>query len=172
MASASLDIANHSRRAASAAVRTEAVEKTAGRLAPTGAVLGKPSLAGLTRHELKEKLAAIGVPERELRMRVGQLWHWLYLRGLRDFADAFSRDVNRDQIVDILARNTVVQDRALYATIVPHQVDRNGQVNREGLAADLDWYAAHGYLTGDKPDLNTVVDMRFVDYALGQLGRQ
>ncbi len=85
MASASLDIANHSRRAASAAVRTEAVEKTAGRLAPTGAVLGKPSLAGLTRDELKEKLAAIGVPERELRMRVGQLWHWIYLRGIRDF---------------------------------------------------------------------------------------
>jgi ABC-type nitrate/sulfonate/bicarbonate transport system substrate-binding protein len=95
-----------------------------------------------------------------------------YLHGLRDFADAFYRDVNRDQIVDILARNTVVQDRALYAAMVPHQVDRNGQVNRESLAADLDWYAAHGYLTGDKPDLNTVVDMRFVDYALGQLGRQ
>ncbi|HZS01575.1 MAG TPA: ABC transporter substrate-binding protein [Chloroflexota bacterium] len=95
-----------------------------------------------------------------------------YLRGLRDFADAFYRDVNREQIVDILARNTVVQDRSLYATMVPHQVDRNGQVNRESLAADLDWYAAHGYLTGEKPDLNTVIDMRFVDYALGQLGRQ
>jgi len=25
------------------------------------------------------------VPERELRMRVGQLWHWIYLRGARDF---------------------------------------------------------------------------------------
>ena len=67
MASASLDIANHSRRAASAAVRTEAVEKTAGRQSATGAVLGKPSLAGLTRDELKEKLVAIGVPERELQ---------------------------------------------------------------------------------------------------------
>src|SRR3954468_22566705 len=85
MASASLDIANHSRRAASAAVRTEAIEKTAGRQAPAGAAAGKPSLAGLTRDELKEKLAAIGVPERELRMRVGQLWHWIYLRGIRDF---------------------------------------------------------------------------------------
>jgi NitT/TauT family transport system substrate-binding protein len=95
-----------------------------------------------------------------------------YLRGLRDFADAFYRDVGREQVVDVLARNTVVQDRALYAAMIPHQVDRNGQLNREGLAADLDWYAAHGYLTGDKPDLNTVIDMRFVDYALAQLGRQ
>jgi ABC-type nitrate/sulfonate/bicarbonate transport system substrate-binding protein len=95
-----------------------------------------------------------------------------YLRGLRDFADAFYRDVNREQIVDVLARNTVVQDRALYTAMIPHQVDRNGQLNREGLAADLEWYAAHGYLTGAAPDLNTVIDMRFVDYALGQLGRQ
>jgi NitT/TauT family transport system substrate-binding protein len=94
-----------------------------------------------------------------------------YLRGLRAFDDAFNREVGRDEVVDVLARNTVVQDRALYAAMVPHQVDRNGQLNREGLAADLDWYAAHGYLTGDKPDLNTVIDMRFVDYALGQLGR-
>ncbi len=95
-----------------------------------------------------------------------------YLRGLRDFNDAFYRDVGREGVVEILARNTVVQDRALYATMIPHRVDRNGQVNREGLAADLDWYAAHGYLTGEKPDLNAVVDLRFVDYALGQLGRE
>jgi 23S rRNA (adenine2503-C2)-methyltransferase len=45
----------------------------------------KPSLAGLTRAGLAEALSAIGVPEREQRMRVGQLWHWIYHRGARDF---------------------------------------------------------------------------------------
>jgi 23S rRNA (adenine2503-C2)-methyltransferase len=43
-------------------------------------------LAGATRLELTRALAEIGVPERELRMRVGQLWHWIYHRGVRDFA--------------------------------------------------------------------------------------
>jgi len=45
----------------------------------------KPSLVGMTRQQLRDSLAALDVPERELRMRVGQLWHWIYLRGARDF---------------------------------------------------------------------------------------
>jgi hypothetical protein len=43
-------------------------------------------LAGATRAELTTALAEIGVPERELRMRVGQLWHWIYHRGVREFS--------------------------------------------------------------------------------------
>ena len=46
----------------------------------------KPSLVGLSRAGLGEALAAIGVPERQVRMRVGQIWHWIYLRGATDFA--------------------------------------------------------------------------------------
>jgi NitT/TauT family transport system substrate-binding protein len=95
-----------------------------------------------------------------------------YLRGLRDFDDAFSRDVGRAGVVDILARNTVVREPAAYATLLPHRVDRNGQVNRESLANDLDYYAARGYLDREKPDLGAVIDGSFVEYALGQLGRQ
>jgi NitT/TauT family transport system substrate-binding protein len=95
-----------------------------------------------------------------------------YLRGLRDFDDAFTRDVGRGEVVEILARNTVVRDTAMYASMIPHRVDRNGQVNRDALAADLDYYAARGYLDRDKPDLSTVIDSSFLDAALNQLGRQ
>jgi 23S rRNA (adenine2503-C2)-methyltransferase len=45
----------------------------------------KPSLVGLSRTALAEALAEIGVPERERRMRVQQLWHWLYVRGAQSF---------------------------------------------------------------------------------------
>ena len=44
-------------------------------------------LAGATRAELTGALAEIDVPERERRMRVGQLWHWIYHRGVRDFGE-------------------------------------------------------------------------------------
>src|SRR5215207_8722024 len=47
----------------------------------------KPSLVGLSRSALAEALAAIGVPERQLNMRVAQLWHWIYIRGAADFAE-------------------------------------------------------------------------------------
>ena len=46
----------------------------------------KPSLVGLTRAQLAALLGAIGVPERQRKMRVQQLWHWIYFRGFTDFA--------------------------------------------------------------------------------------
>ena len=45
----------------------------------------KPSLVGLSRPALAQALAAIGVPEREQKMRVQQIWHWLYVRGAQSF---------------------------------------------------------------------------------------
>src|SRR5580658_468504 len=45
----------------------------------------KPSLVGLTRDALAATLGGIGVPERQQRMRVQQIWHWLYVRGAQDF---------------------------------------------------------------------------------------
>ena len=50
----------------------------------------KPSLAGLDRAALGQALAAIGVPADDLRMRVSQLWHWIYFRGVRDFSEMTS----------------------------------------------------------------------------------
>lgn len=95
-----------------------------------------------------------------------------YLKGLREFDDAFSRGIGREAVVDVLVRNTVVRDPALYDVLIPHRVDRNGAVNREAIAADLDWYAANGYLAGPRPDLDRVIDLSFVDYAVSVLGRE
>ena len=44
-----------------------------------------PSLVGLTRAGLADALRAMEVPEKEIRMRTGQIWHWIYHRGARDF---------------------------------------------------------------------------------------
>ena len=45
----------------------------------------KPSLLGLTRAGLGDALRVIGTPEREIRMRVAQLWHWIYFQGAQNF---------------------------------------------------------------------------------------
>ena len=58
------------------------------------AAVAKPSLAGLGREGLSAALAAVGVPEKQIRMRVGQLWSWLYARGASSF-DQMS-DVSKD----------------------------------------------------------------------------
>ncbi len=46
-----------------------------------------PSLIGATRADLAEALTGIGVPTREIRMRIAQLWHWIYFRGATSFDD-------------------------------------------------------------------------------------
>ena len=45
------------------------------------------SLAGATRQELAAALAEVGAPEREIRMRTAQLWHWIYHQGVSSFDD-------------------------------------------------------------------------------------
>jgi len=44
------------------------------------------TLIALSRSELATRLRELGVPERQSRMRVRQLWSWLYVRGATDFA--------------------------------------------------------------------------------------
>jgi len=47
----------------------------------------KLSLVGVARDKMAETLGEAGVPEKQLKMRVSQIWHWLYVRGISDFAD-------------------------------------------------------------------------------------
>ena len=50
----------------------------------------KPSLVGMTRIELAAALGTVGVPDAQRKMRVQQLWHWIYFRGLTSFEDMTS----------------------------------------------------------------------------------
>jgi 23S rRNA (adenine2503-C2)-methyltransferase len=50
----------------------------------------KPSLIGLSRGALSERLADIGVPPAPRKMRVQQLWHWIYFRGAESFDEMTS----------------------------------------------------------------------------------
>ena len=53
------------------------------RVLPAGA---KVNLVGLTRDAMRAALIAAGTPERQARMRVGQIWQWIYHWGHRDFS--------------------------------------------------------------------------------------
>jgi 23S rRNA (adenine2503-C2)-methyltransferase len=50
----------------------------------------KPSLIGLTRTQLADALGSIGVAEAQRKMRVQQLWHWIYFRGFTSFDEMTS----------------------------------------------------------------------------------
>jgi 23S rRNA (adenine2503-C2)-methyltransferase len=45
----------------------------------------KPSLVGLSRAALSDALGTLGIPEKQRKMRVQQLWNWIYVRGVTRF---------------------------------------------------------------------------------------
>ncbi|MFA8384828.1 MAG: 23S rRNA (adenine(2503)-C(2))-methyltransferase RlmN [Pelagibaca sp.] len=46
---------------------------------------GKTNIVGLTRDKLRDALIAIGTPDKQAKMRVNQIWQWVYQWGVRDF---------------------------------------------------------------------------------------
>ena len=47
---------------------------------------GPINLIGMSRTIMHEKLLEIGTPEKQVKMRVGQIWQWIYQKGARNFS--------------------------------------------------------------------------------------
>jgi 23S rRNA (adenine2503-C2)-methyltransferase len=74
----------------------------------------KPSLVGFSRAQLSEALATVGVPAGQRKMRVQQLWHWLYVRGVQRFEEMTSVSKELRAALDrhfTLARPEVVAEQ-------------------------------------------------------------
>jgi 23S rRNA (adenine2503-C2)-methyltransferase len=79
----------------------------------------KPSLIGLSRAELAERLGEIGVAPAQRKMRVQQLWHWIYFRGAKNFDEMTS--VSKDMRTELAKHFTV--DRP---EVVAEQISNDG----------------------------------------------
>ncbi len=62
---------------------------------PQPVAADKRDILGLSRDELRQALMAAGVAEKQAGMRARQVWHWVYHRGLTEFAGManISKDV-------------------------------------------------------------------------------
>jgi 23S rRNA (adenine2503-C2)-methyltransferase len=47
---------------------------------------GRVELVGLSKEQIREKLEAAGLEPKPAKLRAKQLWHWIYNRGVSDFA--------------------------------------------------------------------------------------
>ncbi|WP_341210985.1 23S rRNA (adenine(2503)-C(2))-methyltransferase RlmN [uncultured Limimaricola sp.] len=52
---------------------------------PRKAAPGLPNLVGMSRDAMREALIAAGTPEKQAKMRVNQVWQWIYHWGVREF---------------------------------------------------------------------------------------
>ena len=87
--------------------------------AASGVAADRPSLIGMSRDEMGEALRDAGVKDRQIKMRVQQLWHWLYVRGVSDFAQMLN--VSKDLRATLAARYTIARPE-----IVDEQISADG----------------------------------------------
>ncbi len=96
-----------------------------------------------------------------------------YIRGLRDYVDALKdghlAGAGAAEIVDIIAQYSVVKDKDVLRTIIPHYVDPDGEVGVESLKSDWAFYKAGGFIKGDVT-VDQLIDRRFVAAAVKELG--
>jgi NitT/TauT family transport system substrate-binding protein len=97
-------------------------------------------------------------------------WMTAYLKGLRDYNDAFVANKGREEVVRILEKVGVVTDRALLDKMGLTGLNPNGYVNRQSLQEMHDFFVRKGTITQPVP-LDALVDDSFVTAALAKLGR-
>ena len=74
---------------------------------PSSDLNGPSSLVGLSRAGLRAALADMDVPEKQLRMRTGQLWSWLYARGATDWDEM--TDMSKDLRASLAERHSLAR---------------------------------------------------------------
>ncbi|MBC7586201.1 MAG: 23S rRNA (adenine(2503)-C(2))-methyltransferase RlmN [Tardiphaga sp.] len=85
----------------------------------TYVALAKPSLIGLSRAEIAAELGRIGVAPAQRKMRSQQLWHWMYLRGAREFSEMSS--ISKDMRAELEKHFTVARPE-----VVAEQISNDG----------------------------------------------
>ena len=92
-----------------------------------------------------------------------------YIKGLRDYNDAFFKNKNREEIIQILIKSTKVKNRKIYDSVVAVGLDPNGRLIMPSVRKDAKWYFNKGYVK-KMPDIDEIVDLRYVEHAISELG--
>ena len=75
----------------------------------------RTEIVGLSRELLADALAEAGVPQKSLKMRVQQIWHWVYYRGVTSF-DAMTT-ISKDMREQLAARFAISRPEIVTAQI-------------------------------------------------------
>lgn len=103
-------------------------------------------------------------PEAAKRFMVG------YLRGVREYNDAFFKNKGTDEVVNILAKYSAQKDPAIIRKITAQAISPDGQLYAEALQRDIEYFVKVGTMK-ETLDIKQVIDYQYVDYAIQKLGK-
>jgi 23S rRNA (adenine2503-C2)-methyltransferase len=90
---------------------------------------GSKNLAGMTREQMREALIEAGTPEKQAKMRLNQVWQWVYHWGVTDFdvMTNLSKDYRK-----MLSENFVIERPELVTKLVSEDGTRKYLVRIAG----------------------------------------
>jgi ABC-type nitrate/sulfonate/bicarbonate transport system substrate-binding protein len=103
------------------------------------------------------------------RTEIARRWMVAYLKGVREYTDAYRGGPNRAAVIQLLTQTTPIRDPALWDRSVWTAIDPNGHVNAASILDTQAWFRRHNLLQADV-DLRPFIDTSFTDWAVGQLG--
>jgi len=93
-----------------------------------------------------------------------------YVKGMRDYNDAFEKNIGKEAVIKILMKHTKVKDRATYDNVAPVGLSPDAMLNVAAMKDDAQWLFQKGYVK-QRPDIDAIADLRFVRFAVSQLGQ-
>ena len=101
---------------------------------------------------------------------LAQRWMTAYIRGVRDYNDAFGpHRTDHDSAVRVLAQTTTVTDPAIYQQMRPAGLEPDGALDMASIEDDLNYYIDSGQVS-DGPDLQRLINLAFQQHAVEALG--
>ncbi|WP_432363205.1 ABC transporter substrate-binding protein [Sporosarcina sp. UB5] len=92
-----------------------------------------------------------------------------YLKGVRDYNDAFFKGVGKEEIVDIMVKHTALKDHSLWDRVFVTGLDPNGKMFVDDIKKQYDTYKANGAILGDI-DFDKAVDTSLAEKAVEIIG--
>ncbi|MBX0359335.1 ABC transporter substrate-binding protein [Halobacillus sp. Nhm2S1] len=93
-----------------------------------------------------------------------------YLKGVRDYNDAFLYDKGLDEVIEIMTKHTALKDAGVWKKVGVTGLDPNGEMFIDDIKKQFEMYDANGAISGDI-DFNDAIDTSLSEKAMEVIGR-
>ena len=92
-----------------------------------------------------------------------------YLKGVRDYNDAFIKGEGKDEVIEIMTKHTALKDPELWGKVNVTGLDPDGKMFIDDIKKQYDTYKANGAILGDI-DFDKAVDTSLAEEAVEIIG--
>lgn len=92
-----------------------------------------------------------------------------YLKGVRDYNDAFIKGINKEEIIEIMTKHTALKDAELWEKVHVTGLDPDGKMFVDDIYKQYDAYKENGAIRGEV-DLDKAIDTSMTEKAVEIIG--